>query len=454
MINPLDLMGHDYIEKRLSLMDLMPVILGDLSEPQKAFLDKAITETYKSKGINLESDTWNTEPPTLGDLLDSLNKLVGKSTQIERATLRSVINRLDMYVSGVFGFLNRHTNIEFNSDLVCFDISNMPKQIKPVVMFLVLDYVYMKMKSDINRKILLVDEAWTLLSRAEEASYIFEIVKTCRKFNMGLLLINQEVEDLFNSRAGKSVLANSAYTMLLRQKPSVIKNIGEAFHLSPSEKEHLLTASIGEGLLIMEDEHTKIKVIASPEENEIITTNADEILMQKQPTKRDNVQKKINVNLDQRFYRKNKLNKDELKYLLNQGYKEFRKKSIVSGKEENFILKPRHNESPIHMFYVYDIFEYLQKKGAKAEMFTTKMPDIVFEINKKKYALEIETGTVLENVNRIKEKVSLIKKQGYNDWYFIMTQKHLVKKYRHFGKTIDPRYLKSQLSKIIKNSKK
>ena len=38
MINPLDLMGHEYNEKRLALMDLMPVMIGDLSEPQKSFL--------------------------------------------------------------------------------------------------------------------------------------------------------------------------------------------------------------------------------------------------------------------------------------------------------------------------------------------------------------------------------------------------------------------------------
>jgi len=43
----------------------------------------------------------------------------------------------------------------------------MPKQVKPTIMFLVLDYIYMKMKSDLTRKILLIDESWSLLSRTE-----------------------------------------------------------------------------------------------------------------------------------------------------------------------------------------------------------------------------------------------------------------------------------------------
>ena len=450
LINPLDLMGHDYTEKRLSLMDLMPVMLGGLSEPQKAFLDKAITNAYADKGINMISDTWSNEPPIMEDLLESLTKLVKKATQIENATLRSVINRLDMYVSGVFSFLNKHTNLKFNNNLVCFDLGNMPKQIKPVVMFLVLDYVYMKMKSDISRKILLVDEAWSLLSRTEDAGYILEIVKTCRKFNMGLLLINQEVEDLFNSRAGKSVLANSAYTMLLKQKPSVIKNICEAFHLSPSEREHLLTANIGEGLLIMEDEHSKIKVVASPEENEIITTNADEIIDKKVVEKRNNGGASINVDLDKRFYKEKELNKDEVKYLINEGYKLFSQKSIVSGKQEDYILKPRHNESLNHMFVIYDIVDYLKLRGINAEMYTTRMPDIVFSHNGKRYAIEIETGINLKKDRKmIAEKVRNLNSK-YDDWFFVVTNRNLVKSYKTFGETLDSRFILRKLKNLLK----
>src|SRR3990167_8700951 len=278
MINPLDLMGHDYSEKRLSLMDLMPVMLGELTEPQKSFIDRALTEAYQRKGINEDPSTWDNEPPILADILEILKSYEKKAITLEKTTIRSLINRLSMYVEGVFSFMNRHTNINFQNNFVCFDIGNMPKQVKPVMMFLILDYVYMKMKSSLDRKLLVIDEAWSLLSRTEDASYIFEIVKTCRKFNLGLLLINQEVEGMLNSEAGKSVLANSSYTLLMRQKPAVIKDIDEVFNLSKVEKHALLTASVGEGLLLIDDEHSEIKVVASEEEHKLITKNADELL--------------------------------------------------------------------------------------------------------------------------------------------------------------------------------
>jgi len=58
VINPLDLLGHDYAEKRLSLMDLFPIMLGTVSEIQKAVLDKALTIAYEKKGISNDPKTW------------------------------------------------------------------------------------------------------------------------------------------------------------------------------------------------------------------------------------------------------------------------------------------------------------------------------------------------------------------------------------------------------------
>ena len=447
MINPLDLMGHDYVEKRLGLIDLMKIMLGDLSDIQKAFIDKALTKTYELKGITRNSDTWGHEPPILGDLLGVLKRMEKKATKLEKTTISSLANRLDMYVTGVFSFFNKKTNIDFDNNLVCFDLGKMPSQVKPAMMFLVLDYIYMKMKSDLKRKILLIDEAWTLLSRTEEAGYIFEIVKTCRKFNLGLLLINQEVEGLLDSKAGKSVLANSSYTVLMRQKPAVIDNICKTFHLSDSERTHVLTAGIGEGLLIMEDDHTELRVIASPEEHKLITTNADEINEIESKPKAKSRDIVIGVDEDKRFFRKSELNKDDVKYLLGKGYKIENRKSLCTNKKEIFLLQPRHNESLTHLFTTYDVAEYLEKKGIETKKFVTKKPDITFELGGKKWAIEVETGAILSKVSRMKEKLEMLK--DYDKWFFIVTDKTKVTKYREYGETIDPRYLRRQLDKML-----
>ncbi|MCF7900560.1 DUF87 domain-containing protein, partial [Candidatus Babeliales bacterium] len=455
IINPLDLMGHNYLEKRLSLIDLMKIMLGDLTDIQRAFLDKALNLTYKKKGITNKPDTWNNPPPILGDLMKVLQQMEKDASKLEQATINSLSSRLEMYVNGVFSFFNRKTNINFDNNFVCFDIGNLPSQVKPTAMFLVLDYIYMKMKSNLDRKILLIDEAWTLLSRTEEAGYIFEIVKTCRKFNLGLLLINQEVEGLLDSKAGKSVLANSAYTVLMKQKPAVIDNICKTFHLSEGERIHLLTANIGEGLLMMEDDHTEIKVIASPAEHELITTNPDELNNQKKNPEKKVIPKEVKVRVDEnkRYFRKSKLNKDEIKFLLEDGYQIQKYKSLLTNKMETFLLLPRHNESHMHLFMVHNISEFLEKNGIETELYTTKKPDIVFKIKDKRYAIEVETGTVLSKINRMEEKVKLLN-QDYDEWFFVITNKNKVKIYKKYGDAVDKRYVKLRLNKLIKTAKK
>lgn len=448
MINPLDMMGHDYAEKRLSLIDLMQIMLGKMSDPQKAIIDKAISETYRLKGINDDPSTWNNTPPILQDLLKALEKIEKEASQIERTTITSLVNRLSMYVSGVFKFMNKHTSVEFDNKLVCFDIGNLPKQVKPSIMFMVLDYIYMKMKSDLSRKLLLIDESWSLLSRAEDAGYIFEIVKTCRKFNMGLLMINQEVEGLFTTPAGKSVLANSAYTLLMRQKPAVIADICKTFNLSDSEKQHLLTCAIGEGLLLMEDDHSKIKIISSPEEHKIITTNADEILVSDQ-NKPVGKNVKIRIDSSKGIFKYNKLSSDEKKYLEEVGYKASDHKSILTNKKEKYMLRPCSNESANHFFVIQDIKLFLEKKGIKVETFNTKKPDLVFEHKGKTYAIEVETGKKIEKDRKqIVNKVEELNK-NYKNWFFVVLNTANVSLYRKFGHTIDARYLKEKLKSVV-----
>jgi len=468
IINPLDLMGHDYQEKRLALMDLMPVMLGELTEPQKSFIDKALTEAYLLQGITEDPETWDEKPPILEDVLNCLKKMEKKAVRIEEPTIRSLINRLDMYVNGVFSFLNQHTNINFDNRFVCFDIGNLPKQVKPTMMFLVLDYVYMKMKKDLERKLLVVDEAWSLLGRTQDASYIFEIVKTCRKFNLALFLINQEVEGMLASEAGKSVLANSSYTLLMRQKPAVIKQVQETFFLSNTERHALLTAAVGEGILLMDDEHSEIKIVASDEEHKQITTRPDEILEQnainsknkkKQSKPKKNVavkappkqRSKVNVDPDKRFFKHRDLSLYDLKYLLAKGYREVKYLNI-ENKIERYMIKSRSNESPHHFLLTYDIAEYLKEHIPNVEIYQTVKPDIVFVSNRKRYAVEVETGKVLfKDRKKFLNKIRNLKSEFGKNWFFVLTNRNLYDSYKKFGKTYHKRNILKKLKGCLKN---
>ncbi|MFH1424369.1 MAG: ATP-binding protein [archaeon] len=276
IINPLDLMGQDFTEKRLSLLSAFAIMFEGLDDIQMSLLDKAVTETYKRKCITKdEPESWKKEPPILEDLHNVLTELAEEATGKEAETLKGLASRMERYVSGVFSFVNKQTKLNLKDDFICFDIGKMPTQIRPLMMYLILEYIYAQMQKDRTRKILAIDEAWSLLHHASSAEYLFKIVKTSRKFNLAFMLITQEVNDLLKQPAGQAVLANTSCKYLLKQDPSVIDELIKTLHLAPEEKNLLLTAGLGEGIMIADNERFPIKIIASQEEDAIITTNAD-----------------------------------------------------------------------------------------------------------------------------------------------------------------------------------
>ncbi len=160
----------------------------------------------------------------------------------------------------------------------------------------------------------------------------------------------------------------------------------------------------------------------------------------------------IQVDKDKRYFRKRKLNEDEIKYLLINGYQIQKYKDLLTNQMEKFVLLPRNNETPIHFFLIKNITEYLRKNGIEVKLYATKKPDMVFQINKKTYAIEVETGSAFSKIKNFHEKIKLLN-ANYDKWFFVITKRNLVKKFRGFGDSVDKRYVKLRLDKLIKLSK-
>jgi len=438
MINPLDLLGHSYAEKRLALMDMFKIMFGDLSEIQKAVLDRAISVTYSKRGIS-ENNTTNA-PPTFSQLYEELERMSNNASTYERTTYVALLNRLRMYVDGVFSFLNQQTKIQIDKDFMTFNIGNLPKQVKPVMMFLVLDYVYSKMKHDRDRKLLVIDEAWSMLQNAGEEGYVFEVVKTCRKFNLGLLLITQDVADLLQSKAGRAVLANSAYTILLRQKPAVIDSVEDTFHLSFTEREHLLTANIGEGILMMENDHQEVKIMASKEEHNLITTKPEEKIPEdtNMPSDLSTEKKQVIINLDlnKGFYKKSVLSPEEIDYLLKNDFVESKHVPMDSRKDAIYLVKKVGWHSPEHTFVLHAAKEETQRYTSDVFVDETARTDSInpdlrlIKPNGEEWVVEVETGSNLRHhPDYLDKKVAKLNTLYPNRWRWLLTTNHKRRQY-------------------------
>jgi hypothetical protein len=165
-------------------------------------------------------------------------------------------------------------------------------------------------------------------------------------------------------------------------------------------------------------------------------------------------QKSVNIKVDsgKRYFHKKDISKDEVEYLLDEGYQIKKYKNLLNSRMEKFLLQPRHNESFTHLFLTHNISEFLEKEGIETELYTTKKPDIVFEIRGKRFAIEIETGSIFSKISRMKEKLKVL--ENYDKWFFVVTDRNKVKKYKRYGDAVDKRYVKPRLDKLIKLAKK
>lgn len=202
---------------------------------------------------------------------------------------------------------------------------------------------------------------------------------------------------------------------------------------------------------------TKIYPKTSEEEAEFEDEDSGEDDSEKEPYETTPVgtyRRSVNIRVDEdkRYFHMKNTSVDEVKYLLNMDYQIKKYKNLLTGRMENFLLQPRFNESFTHLFLTKNISEFLEKNGIETELYTTKKPDIVFQINKKRYAIEIETGSIFSKIERMKEKLEVLK--NYDEWFFVVTDRNKVKKYKKYGDAVDKRYIKSRLDNLVKMAKK
>ncbi|MDD5606037.1 MAG: ATP-binding protein [Patescibacteria group bacterium] len=272
-INPFDLpdLGEDASGEKvlraavITILGLMNLMLGKLNPEEDALMDKAIRETYAVKDITDDLKTHKNQPPTMEDLQNVLDNMSGAE---------SLSQRLSKYTRGTFsGVFNQPTNFELDRGLLVFNIRDLEESLRPIGMYVVLNYIWNKIRFEQRKRLLVIDEAWILMQHEDSAKFLYSIAKRARKYFLGLTTITQDVEDFLGSKYGKAVVANSSLQLLFRQSPASIDIIADTFNLTDGEKFLLLESAVGEGLFFAGTNHAAIKVVASFVEDRIVTSD-------------------------------------------------------------------------------------------------------------------------------------------------------------------------------------
>jgi type IV secretory pathway VirB4 component len=298
-INPFDLSGvyeegeNELGLKILTLHGLFKVIMGKLTPTEDAVLDRALILTYKMKGITPDPATQKREPPLMEDLYKAL---VG----MEDPQSRSLADRIEKFIKGsLAGIFNQPSNVDIKKTFTAFSIKELEDELRPIAMYIILDFIWTKIKRDLRRRLLVVDEAWYLMKYPDSALFLYSIAKRARKYYLGLTTITQDVEDFLATDYGKAIVSNSSIQVLMKQSPASINKVKEVFYLSEGEKTLLLAADIGEGLFFAGPNHVAMRVVASPEEHALITSKPQELLAQKKEAAEKQQAQKTNLKTNQ-----------------------------------------------------------------------------------------------------------------------------------------------------------
>jgi conjugal transfer ATP-binding protein TraC len=246
------------------------VNVNALAPSEEADLDAALIETYAKAGITNDPLTHSAVPPTISDLYDTLLHMGGNGPQLAQ--------RLRKYTSGTFaGIFSQQSNVDINNAMVVFNIRDLEDELRPVAMYIVLNYIWNKTKSDQRRRILIIDEAWQLMKYEDSANFMFSLAKRARKYNLGITTISQDVEDFMGSRMGRAIVSNSSMQLLLKQSVSAVDVLADVFKLTSEERKRLSQFPVGQGLFFAGQNHVHIQVTASGTEQSLITTNPGEV---------------------------------------------------------------------------------------------------------------------------------------------------------------------------------
>ena len=278
-INPFDLpraVGSDTSTEDIirsaviTIKGLIKLMIGELNYEEDSIMDRALLETYAKKDITPDSNLATVEPPVMSDLQDILEGMEGGVT---------LARRLAKYTQGTFaGLFNSPTNVEMENQLVAFSVRDLEDELRPMAIYIIINYIWNIVRSKIKKRIMIIDEARWSMQHEDSARFIFALVKRCRKYYLGVTNITQDVSDFLSSSYGQAIVNNSALQLLLKQSKSSIDLVQKTFLLTEGEKYLLLECGVGEGIFFAGAKHAAIKIVASYTEDQLITSDPRQLL--------------------------------------------------------------------------------------------------------------------------------------------------------------------------------
>lgn len=224
----------------ISLLDIATHRNGGLDQATRSIIDNCVSEIYK-KYANTGNDE---DIPTFVDFYAELTKRNDDDSKL-------LAREIEMYVVGSLNIFSHPTNIPLNNRIICFNTKRLSKQLRTMGMAIIQDFCWNVItRGQAEKKFtwLYNDEIHLSMKNEVLSSWLSDTWKRGRKYGVIATGMTQEAGDVLANRDGRSLVSNSEFLMLYRQKSSALPMLQEVIELTAEQCQKLLSYDSGMGI--------------------------------------------------------------------------------------------------------------------------------------------------------------------------------------------------------------
>jgi conjugal transfer ATP-binding protein TraC len=204
-----------------------------LSDTERGLIDRAVNQVWEAR----RSDASVTH---IGQALQAL----GNDIAADLATALA-----PFMAGGTYGaFFEGEATLDLSHDFTVFEMSDLAarEELRSVVLSAIMFMTSQAMTRTPRsvRKLLLIDEAWSMLKGGSMGEFVETYARTCRKYGGALATATQSLNDYYKSDGATAALENSDWMLILQQKPETIADFKKAGRLDMDDRTETLIRSL------------------------------------------------------------------------------------------------------------------------------------------------------------------------------------------------------------------
>ena len=204
-----------------------------LSDTERGLIDRAVNQVWERFGSQ-----------------GSISRVAEALLETADPASRDLATALSPYCEGgTYGaFFSGAASLALDDDFTVFEMSDLAtrEELRSVVLSAIMFLTSQAMTRSPRevRKLLLIDEAWSMLKGGSMGEFVETYARTCRKYGGALATATQSLNDYYKTDGATAALENSDWMLILQQKSETIADFRKSARLDMDDGTETLIRSL------------------------------------------------------------------------------------------------------------------------------------------------------------------------------------------------------------------